>query len=175
MISSLFQQTSLASSSSLSSSMGNIAKPIVEGSNVQQILPFKLSENLSASVASSSTIPVSLASSSRSSPKTSSGYQKLSSLPSPPIQPNKGRTPPSGRSGEVNHQRTGSSPAQTGMTTSPRSTTVSASASAVETASNTLPKSSASFNSGSGSSPAHGKRSKESKYNVTSEDKVIYF
>ena len=173
MISSLFQQTSLASSSSLSSSMGNIAKPIVEGSNVQQILPFKLSENLSASVASSSTIPVSLASSSRSSPKTSSGYQKLSSLPSPPIQPNKGRTPPSGRSGEVNHQRTGSSPAQTGMTTSPRSTTVSASG--VETASNTLPKSSASFNSGSGSSPAHGKRGKESKYNVTSEDKVIYF
>ena len=34
----------MSSASSLSGSMGNIAKPIVEGSNIQQMLPFKLSQ-----------------------------------------------------------------------------------------------------------------------------------
>eukprot|EP00094_Tigriopus_californicus_P002858 TCALIF_02756-PA protein Name:"Similar to AKAP13 A-kinase anchor protein 13 (Homo sapiens)" AED:0.12 eAED:0.12 QI:0/0.64/0.6/0.73/1/1/15/1980/1495 len=122
-VANLGKQNSLASSSLLSTSMGNIAKPIVEG-GVQQILPFKLSEkNLGSSSSNSSER--------RTSPKP--GYQKLTSVPSPPSsQDPGGGGPPI----EISHQRTGSSPAQ--MNPPPRTT--SSNSGSGTTSNNTLPK-----------------------------------
>lgn len=122
---SLFQQNSLANSSLLSTSMGNIAKPIVEG-GVQQILPFKLSEkNALGSTSSNSS------SERRTSPKP--GYHKLTSMPSPPSSQDPG--PPI----EVSHQRTGSSPAQMNPPPPPRTSSSSTPGNG-NTSNNTLPK-----------------------------------
>ena len=83
--------------------MGNIAKPIVEGSTVQQILPFKLSESAGG------------VGEKRTSPRTGS-YQRLASTSQLNSPPHRGNPSPKGNpspeSGGISHQRTGSSPAQ---------------------------------------------------------------
>jgi hypothetical protein len=139
------QSPNLSNISSLSGSMGNIAKPIVEGSSgvgIQQMLPFKLSQNDAA--AASATPPPS--GGSPSGGGHSNSMKKNSSSPRPGYQKLASSSDES-----VSHQRTGSSPAQMPPATAgPRHV-------------NTLPK------SGSMNAP-----SKKVDYSG-GEDKVIYF
>ena len=142
--------------------MGNIAKPIVEGSTMQQILPFKLSQTtgeaaqqqqqLTGTVSTSALS--SLNSSTKRSPKSSSSVSGYHRLPPPPPPPRD--SPPSSSGMEpVSHQRTGSSPAQMPQVAGPRVV-------------NTLPKSSS-------MSAKDGDRSKHQTGEGEGEDKVIYF
>ncbi len=115
-------QTSLASSSSLSGSVGNIAKPLTESGAVpHQIIPMKLSQAADASFR-------------KASPKST--YHKLSSYGDSSQQQHAYPTASAPSPMELGHQRTGSSPALMPLAVG------GAASVGVSVAASTLPKSS---------------------------------